>query len=76
MSPHKKMAEAVRFELTVPFSTPVFKTGTLNHSVTLPYQKSTNCSCNYITQLHCRTKRSSENNDGNNSNYKIYLQNI
>ena len=31
------MAEAVRFELTVGFPTPVFKTGTLNHSVTLPF---------------------------------------
>ena len=30
------MAEAVRFELTVGLPTPVFKTGTLNHSVTSP----------------------------------------
>ena len=30
------MAEAVRFELTVGFPTPVFKTGTLNRSVTSP----------------------------------------
>ena len=35
-------AEKVRFELTVPFDTSVFKTDTLNHSVTSPvckYQK-------------------------------------
>ena len=31
-----QMAEAVRFELTVALTTPVFKTGALNHSATLP----------------------------------------
>ena len=30
------MAEAVRFELTVPCGTPVFKTGALNHYATPP----------------------------------------
>jgi hypothetical protein len=30
-------AEAVRFELTVPCGTPVFKTGALNHYATPPY---------------------------------------
>ena len=30
------LAEAVRFELTVPFGTPVFKTGALNHYATPP----------------------------------------
>ncbi len=30
------MAEVVRFELTVPFDTPVFKTGALNHYATPP----------------------------------------
>jgi hypothetical protein len=30
------MAEEVRFELTVPFETPVFKTGAIDHSATLP----------------------------------------
>ena len=30
------MAEVVGFEPTVPFSTPDFKSGTLNHSDTLP----------------------------------------
>ena len=32
------MAEAVRFELTDGFPSPVFKTGALNHSATLPAQ--------------------------------------
>lgn len=32
-------AEAVRFELTVPCETPVFKTGALNHYATPPRQK-------------------------------------
>ena len=32
------MAEAVRFELTVPFSTLVFKTSALSRSATLPYR--------------------------------------
>ena len=31
------LAEVVRFELTVPFDTPVFKTGALNHYATPPY---------------------------------------
>ena len=31
------MAEAVRFELTVPCGTLVFKTRAINHSATLPY---------------------------------------
>jgi hypothetical protein len=30
------MAEGVRFELTKPFGSPVFKTGAINHSATLP----------------------------------------
>ena len=30
------LAEEVRFELTVPFDTTVFKTAALNHSATLP----------------------------------------
>ena len=30
------LAEAVRFELTNPFGSPVFKTGAFNHSATLP----------------------------------------
>ncbi len=30
-------AEAVRFELTDPFESPVFKTGALNHYATPPY---------------------------------------
>ena len=30
------LAEAVRFELTVPCGTPVFKTGALNHYATPP----------------------------------------
>ena len=30
------MAEAVRFELTDPFESPVFKTGAIDHSATLP----------------------------------------
>ena len=34
--PNPHLAEAVRFELTVPFGTSVFKTGALNHSATLP----------------------------------------
>ena len=32
----KGMAEAVRFELTDPFGPPVFKTGAIDHSATLP----------------------------------------
>ena len=32
-----RFAEAVRFELTVPCGTPVFKTGALNHYATPPY---------------------------------------
>ena len=32
-------AEGVRFELTVPFGTTVFKTVALNHSATLPKNK-------------------------------------
>ena len=44
------MAEGVRFELTVAFTTPVFKTGTLNHSVTLPYCQSIAYFC-YLRQL-------------------------
>lgn len=31
-------AEGVRFELTVPFETPVFKTGAIDHSATPPYR--------------------------------------
>jgi hypothetical protein len=31
------MAEGVRFELTKPFGSPVFKTGAINHSATLPF---------------------------------------
>ncbi len=31
------VAEAVRFELTVPCETPVFKTGALNHYATPPH---------------------------------------
>jgi hypothetical protein len=30
------LAEAVRFELTNPFGLPVFKTGAIDHSATLP----------------------------------------
>ena len=30
------LAEEVRFELTVPCGTPVFKTGAIDHSATLP----------------------------------------
>ncbi len=30
------LAEAVRFELTKPFGLPVFKTGAIDHSATLP----------------------------------------
>ena len=30
------LAEAVRFELTDPFEPPVFKTGAIDHSATLP----------------------------------------
>ena len=30
------LAEAVRFELTDPFESPVFKTGAIDHSATLP----------------------------------------
>jgi hypothetical protein len=30
------MAESVRFELTEPFGSPVFKTGALNHSASSP----------------------------------------
>ena len=30
------LAEAVRFELTGPFEPPVFKTGAIDHSATLP----------------------------------------
>ena len=33
------MAEKVRFELTVCFHTPVFKTGAFNHSATSPLLK-------------------------------------
>ena len=33
------MAERVRFELTVPFGTPVFKTGALNRSAISPYSE-------------------------------------
>ena len=32
----KKLAEAVRFELTNPCGLPVFKTGAIDHSATLP----------------------------------------
>ncbi len=43
------LAEAVRFELTEPCGSPVFKTGGLNHSPTLPY------SFNFILSLsHCQ----------------------
>jgi hypothetical protein len=31
-----EMAEAVRFELTDSFPSPVFKTGAIDHSATLP----------------------------------------
>ena len=31
------LAEAVRFELTDPFESPVFKTGAIDHSATLPW---------------------------------------
>ena len=31
------LAEAVRFELTMGFPTPVFKTGAIDHSATLPW---------------------------------------
>ena len=34
----KKLAEAVRFELTNPCGLPVFKTGAIDHSATLPYR--------------------------------------
>ena len=30
------LAEAVRFELTDPYESPVFKTGAIDHSATLP----------------------------------------
>ena len=33
----REMAEAVRFELTDPFESPVFKTGAIDHSATLPW---------------------------------------
>ena len=32
-----RLAEAVRFELTKGFPLPVFKTGAIDHSATLPY---------------------------------------
>jgi hypothetical protein len=32
------LAEAVRFELTDPFESPVFKTGAIDHSATLPWE--------------------------------------
>ena len=32
----RSLAEAVRFELTDPFESPVFKTGAIDHSATLP----------------------------------------
>jgi hypothetical protein len=34
------LAEAVRFELTDPFEPPVFKTGAIDHSATLPVDRS------------------------------------
>jgi hypothetical protein len=34
---HGVLAEAVRFELTDPFESPVFKTGAIDHSATLPW---------------------------------------
>ena len=38
------LAEAVRFELTNPCGSPVFKTGAFNHSATLPVvAKNTGC---------------------------------
>ena len=33
------LAEAVRFELTGPCEPPVFKTGAIDHSATLPMQR-------------------------------------
>lgn len=33
---HQEMAEGVRFELTDPFRSAVFKTAALNHSANLP----------------------------------------
>ncbi len=33
------LAEAVRFELTDPFEPPVFKTGAIDHSATLPWSQ-------------------------------------
>ncbi len=33
---YRILAEAVRFELTDPFEPPVFKTGAIDHSATLP----------------------------------------
>ncbi len=38
MSLIDKVAEAVRFELTNGFPLPVFKTGAIDHSATLPYR--------------------------------------
>jgi hypothetical protein len=39
---HKKIvAEGERFELSVPFGTPVFKTGAFNHSATPPKKLTT-----------------------------------
>ena len=40
----KKTAEEVRFELTVPCGTPVFKTGALDHYATPPESIQYKCS--------------------------------
>ena len=49
--PAENVAEAVRFELTVGFPTPVFKTGTLNRSVTLPKHKLENHPADCVTKF-------------------------
>ena len=51
------LAEAVRFELTEPRGSPVFKTGGLNHSPTLPklYEDSP------VTRIDIRNYRSTYN---------------
>ena len=55
-----KMAEAVRFELTIRFRMPVFKTGALSRSATLP-KKLKNRPCHFITQKHSKSKGTNKN---------------
>ena len=52
----KYLAEAVRFELTNPFGSPVFKTGAFNHSATLP-MVAKNTGCALKTQLFLMQNR-------------------